>query len=360
MVAGKGSRSAGQGFNNAGYRSMPGYGATARGLKSRTPPGILIRKATGSPSVRSRSRLPCGDRIMTPRDDTAMDIPPDECPRESGPQESGPPADTGRWGRIPAWWLGHPAIDADGLAVLAALATYANARGECWPSQATLATALKRSRSTVNRILGHLAESGVIERESRRSASGGRLSCRYRLRLVPGDGPIPAAATAECDQTGTPPVQPPGKDVAPADSPCAPVRQKQPESEQTPDSHASRGTAQTVPDGWMPDAEDRAWAESRFAGIDLDRHAEGFRLRCQAHGYRYRDTGAAWKAWLTQDATAGKAPLLRSTGRATTARTAPAAPVPEQKLDAWMAAAAKLNASHGVGITPQAHSNVWS
>ncbi|AIB14826.1 hypothetical protein ABAZ39_23320 (plasmid) [Azospirillum argentinense] len=332
---------------------MPGYGATARGLKSRAPLGILIRKATGPQSVRSRPRQPCGDRIMTPRDDTPMGIPPGDAPRESGP-----PADTGRWGRIPAWWLGHPAIDADGLAVLAALATYANARGECWPSQATLATALKRSRSTVNRILGHLAESGVIARESRRSASGGRLSCLYRLRMVPDDEPK-TAPVAEA-RTGTPPVQPPAKDVAPTDSPCAPVLQKQPESEQTPDSHASRGPAQTVPDGWMPDAEDRAWAESRFAGVDLDRHAEGFRLRCQAHGYRYRDTGAAWKAWLTQDAAAGKAPLLRSTDRAATTRPAPAAPVPEQKLGAWMAAAAKLNASHGVGITPQAHPNVWS
>ena len=288
---------------------------------------------------------------MTPRDDTATDAPPGEAPRESGP-----PADTGRWGRIPAWWLGHPAIDADGLAVLAALATYANARGECWPSQATLATALKRSRSTVNRILGHLAESGVIARESRRSASGGRLSCLYRLRLVPGDGAIPAAGVEEV-RTGMPPVQPPAKDVAPTDSPCAPVRQEQPESEQTPDSHASREPAQAVPDGWMPDAEARAWAEHRFAGVDLDRHAEGFRLRCQAHGYRYRDAGAAWKAWLTQDAAAGKAPLLRSSSRSASARSAATAPVPEQKLGAWMAAAAKLNATHGT--TPQAHPNVW-
>lgn len=353
MTAGNGSRSAGQGFNGAGYRSMPGYGVIARGLKNRAPLGILIRKATGPPSVRSRSRQPCGDRTMTPRDDTPMDAPPDDAPRDSGP-----PADTGRWGRIPAWWLGHPAIDADGLAVLAALATYANARGECWPSQATLATALKRSRSTVNRILGHLAESGVIGMESRRSASGGRLSCLYRLRMVPGDGAIPASGAAG-DRTGMPSVQPQAKHVAPTDSPCAPVRQKQPESEQTPDSHASRGLAQAVPDGWTPDAEDRAWAEHRFAGVDLDRHAEGFRLRCQAHGYRYRDAGAAWKAWLAQDAAAGKVPMIRSPSRSASARPATTTAVPEQKLGAWMAAAAKLNAAHGVGTAPQATQQTW-
>ena len=288
---------------------------------------------------------------MTPRDDARDDAPSD------APTDESPPADTGRWGRIPAWWLGHPDIDADGLAVLAALATYANARGECWPSQATLATALKRSRSTVNRILGHLAEAGVIGMEARRSASGGRLSCLYRLRLVPGEGPIPLAGAEEGRTRippAMPPVQPTIKGVVPADSPCAPVRQKQPESEQTPDSHASRGPAQEVPEGWAPDAEDRAWAEARFDGVDLDRHAEGFRLRCRAHGYRYRDVGAAWKAWLAQDAAAGKAPMRRQTAPSGAGRPATAATTaPELKLVAWMAAAAKLKAARSGDTIPQ-------
>ncbi|KAA0679760.1 helix-turn-helix domain-containing protein [Roseomonas genomospecies 6] len=330
---------------------MLGYGAFARGLKSRAPPGILIRKATGPLLPAEPVPIALRSPRMTPRDDAPTNIPPDE----------GPPADTGRWGRIPAWWLGHPAIDADGLAVLAALATYANARGECWPSQATLAAALKRSRSTVNRILGHLAESGVIEMEARRSASGGRLSCLYRLRLVPGEGPIPAAGAEEGragKPPGKPPVQPVAKDVASADSPCAPMRQEQPESEQTPDSHASRGPAQAVtagfvPEDWAPDAGDRAWAEARFAGVDLDRHAEGFRLRCRAHGYRYRDVGAAWKAWLAQDAAAGKAPMIRPAAPSAGGRPVPAAPAPELKLGAWMAAAAKLKAARDGGPTPQ-------
>ena len=65
--------------------------------------------------------------------------------------------DTGRWGRIPAWWLEHPDLDADGFAVLAALATFADETGLCWPSQSTLAAKLKRSRPTINRILQRLA-----------------------------------------------------------------------------------------------------------------------------------------------------------------------------------------------------------
>lgn len=263
-------------------------------------------------------------------------------------------ADGGRWGRIPAWWLGHPDIDADGLAVLAALSTYANARGECWPSQATLATALKRSRSTVNRILGQLAEAKVIEMQARRSASGGRLSCLYRLRLVPGDGAnAPDSAPREA-------VRPRDSGVASADSPRSPVRQEQPDSEQTPDSlptheaaPAQSLLAQTVPADWTPSDDDLAWARGHFAEVDLGRHVEGFRLRCQAHGYRYRDAGAAWKAWLAQDVAAGKAP------RAVLSAAVPAGPgangrpalargperAAEQKLGAWMAAAARLNAA---------------
>ncbi|MBP2292932.1 helix-turn-helix domain-containing protein [Azospirillum rugosum] len=261
-----------------------------------------------------------------------------------------PAADGGRWGRIPAWWLGHPDIDADGLAVLAALSTYANARGECWPSQATLATALKRSRSTVNRILGQLAEAKVIEMQPRRSASGGRLSCLYRLRLVPGDGVI-ASESAQREA-----VRPRDTVVASADSPRSPVRQEQPDSEQTPDSLPTHEAtpAQTVSADWTPSDDDLTWARSRFAGIDLGRHVEGFLLRCQAHGYRYRDAGAAWKAWLAQDVAAGKAPLASApagSGGATPGGAARplaargAEKAAEQRLGAWMAAAARLNAA---------------
>lgn len=224
--------------------------------------------------------------------------------------------ETTRWGRIPAWWLSHPDIDADGLAVLAALSTFANARGECWPSQSTLATALKRSRSTINRILGHLANASVIEIVSRKSANGGRLSSVYRLRLEPGNGPIVNVETMVVQQRDT--------DVAVADSPCAAVRQEQPESNK-PDSLAGRGREgvraervedyptrepQTVLADWMPSAADLTWARAQHGNVDLDRHVEGFVLRCQAHGYRYRDISAAWRAWLVQDVAVRKAPLV--------------------------------------------------
>lgn len=99
----------------------------------------------------------------------------------------------------------------------------------------------------------------------------------------------------------------------------------------------------------MPTATDFTWARSRFGTVDLGRHVEGFVLRCQAHGYRYRDISAAWKAWLSQDVAAGKAPADKTAPPAAGAipGTIPGVgharqSVAEQRVNAWMAVADRL------------------
>ncbi len=243
---------------------------------------------------------------------------------------------TGRWGKIPAWWLDHPDLDADGFAVLAALATYADDEGTCWPSQSTLAAKLKRSRPTINRILQRLDEIGLVEIVHRRSSNGARLSCLYRLRFVAVDKAAVTSAVSVID-----------RDDSPVNAPCPTPSQEQLHSEQIPDSLSgcTREPAQDVSEDWTPDAADLSWAKAHFGHVDLARHSEGFVLRCRAHGYRYRDVGAAWRSWLAQDAAAGKAPIASGTVIAT----APAMPASrsretaaEQRLNAWAAAAARL------------------
>lgn len=256
-----------------------------------------------------------------------------------------PPTDTpspvvnrgaSRWGRIPAWWLDHPDLDADGFAVLAALATFADEQGVCWPSQSTLAAKLKRSRPTINRILQRLDDIGLVGIEHRRGRDGSRLSCLYRLR-VERHGDMPAADAIR-------PVPAEDRDDSVVNAPCPPASQEQLQSEQNPDSLATggRGPAHDVPADWMPGADDLAWARSRFGTVDLGRHVEGFVLRCQAHGYRYRDISAAWRAWLVQDAAAGKAPAAKTPAPAvpTAGRTRESAA--EQRINAWMTVAARL------------------
>ncbi|MBP2301761.1 helix-turn-helix domain-containing protein [Azospirillum picis] len=281
------------------------------------------------------------------------------------------PYDARRWGRIPAWWLEHPDLDADGFAVLAALATFADDQGLCWPSQSTLAAKLKRSRPTINRIIQTLGDLGLVSVEHRRGRDGARLSCLYRLRFTPDgatpDGATPDGATPEdaaaelaADAAGLRPVQAADRDDSQAYTPCPQPSQEQVHSEQIPDSHASGGhgpatdgAAREVPADWMPNAADLAWAGSRHAGIDLGRHVEGFVLRCRAHGYRYRDVSAAWRAWLIQDAAAGKAPpqpagmppsFQRDATPAAALKATPPRPqaAADQRLGAWAAAAAEL------------------
>nr|WP_204367224.1 helix-turn-helix domain-containing protein [Methylobacterium sp. B34] len=280
--------------------------------------------------------------------------PPDPHPPSAHPP-SAHPLDARRWGRIPAWWLDHPGLEADGFAVLAALATFADEDGLCWPSQSTLAAKLKRSRPTINRIIQGLSDIGLVGVEHRRGRDGARLSCLYRLRFTPLDG----VAERPGKPAGIP--SPPALFRRPTGmtrrhtSPVRRASQEQFKFKQIPDSLAPgeracgqpHEPARTVPEDWMPTTADLAWAKARHADIDLGRHVEGFILRCQAHGYRYRDISSAWRAWLTQDAAAGKAPMVRDHA-ATTAFHPDARPASrpsggaEQRLGAWSAAAAEL------------------
>lgn len=260
---------------------------------------------------------------------------------------SSPTDSTSRWGRIPAWWLDHPDLDADGFAILAALATFADEHGVCWPSQSTLAAKLKRSRPTINRILQRLDDIGLVRIEHRRGRDGSRLSCLYRLR-VEQDGDRAAQEAPRPAAAGD--VHAEDRDDSVVNAPCPSASQKHLHSEQIPDSLATggRGQMSDVPADWMPSADDLAWARSRFGTVDLGRHVEGFVLRCQAHGYRYRDISAAWRAWLIQDAAAGKAPAVRSAA-AGDSLSSPASPparsresAAEQRVNAWMTVAARL------------------
>ncbi|BAI75295.1 hypothetical protein AZL_c00020 (plasmid) [Azospirillum sp. B510] len=248
-----------------------------------------------------------------------------------------------RWGRIPAWWLDHPELDADGLAVLAALSTYADEAGVCWPSQATLADKLKRSRPTVNRILGRLESLGLVDIEHRRSANGGRLSCRYRLVLTVSAQEGPGAG-----------MDIPGDSAM--DSPCSPMSQKQPESEHISQTHAPRPGgkkpvyAEPVPTDWSPSAVDRRWAATRFPGVDVTAHAERFVQQCLAHGYRYRDPAAAWRSWLLKDADHMEQQPAARSHRSNTRKTmtiprsaTDGVAIAEQRLSAWASVAMRLD-----------------
>lgn len=274
------------------------------------------------------------------------------------------PRTTTRWGRVPAWWLLHPDVDADCFCVLAALATYADEHGVCVPSQATLAQRLRRSRPWVNRVVAELAAAGLLEKTGRSRGNGGTTSCLYRLRMAPPDG---AASDADTplppDPTQAAPAQAaPDADVTgpmlPSDTPCQAgdtnhlylKQNNSPAPRTAAPVHSVHDADVEVPPNWEPSAADTTEALRLCPGANLPIHTARFRARCRARGYRYRagHLGDAWLAWLLEDHGApsrdggGHPPPGPRPATSGPARIpfSPALPHPAQRFAAWAAAAA--------------------
>nr|WP_256493312.1 helix-turn-helix domain-containing protein [Endozoicomonas sp. SCSIO W0465] len=71
------------------------------------------------------------------------------------------------------------------MLALILLASYANAQGECWPSQNTMAKLLNLSRPTVNQCLKKLEQEGFIESLQQRTHGNGMTNKVYRMRFEP-------------------------------------------------------------------------------------------------------------------------------------------------------------------------------
>lgn len=200
-----------------------------------------------------------------------------------------------RWGKVPAWWLIHPEVDADRFSILSALATYADEDGTCFPSQATLALRLKRSRPWVNRVVADLAAAGLLVKISRKRLNGGTTSCEYRLVIDQH-----AAVVA---------VTPP---VVEADSPGHPGDGNQLQSQQIQVKpapvHLHRKptfslSGSSLRDDWEPSAAAREEAQRLCPGADVEAHAIKFALRCRAKGYSVEPgkEDDTWLSWLVED-----------------------------------------------------------
>ncbi len=268
-----------------------------------------------------------------------------------------------RWGRVPAWWLLHPGMDADRFCVMAAMSTYADDQGRCDPSQATLARHLRRSRPWVNGVVARLAADGFLEKTGRSRRNGGNTSCEYRLRLEPPEAMDTPLRTGETGVTGT------TSPVATEDPPRRRGDQSQPVPEQIqtrPVARAPRAASgdpgkpavEDVPADWKPDAPLLERGRAACPGADLAHHAALFVHRCRAKGYRYAPAalGDAWLAWLIEDhgpggrragcgravagASAASGPALPMRLPARPGRPVDRAERMEGRMSAWAAAAA--------------------
>src|SRR5690554_3278240 len=82
-----------------------------------------------------------------------------------------------------AWAVKQKVGNATGKAILLMLANYADERGECFPSQETLAGECECSIATVARWIKHFEGSGFLTRSKQYGEGGYRRADRLRLRI---------------------------------------------------------------------------------------------------------------------------------------------------------------------------------
>ncbi|SOC30506.1 helix-turn-helix domain-containing protein [Thalassospira xiamenensis] len=227
-----------------------------------------------------------------------------------------------RWGKVPAWWLLHPDINADRFSLLAALATYADDAGICDPSQSTLAGHFRRSRPWVNKIIAELVEVGFLKKTRRARANGGMTSCRYRIVFDVENIAKPSAKSltknGPTDDTPCPP----------DDRGCHEDDRNQPQAEQSQDSPPRSAGARGKPDdtsksaskhsggqrktetareklpfNWTPSPEVLEQAARLYPQTDLAEHTALFVARCRSKSYAIDADNAddTWLAWLIED-----------------------------------------------------------
>ena len=274
---------------------------------------------------------------------------------------------TTRWGKVEGWWLHHPNTDADHICVLAALSTYADDHRICYPSQATLARHVKRSRPWVNRVIAELTAMGLIRKTARtKTNNAGTTSCEYRLVDRPEELEIGAAPVT--DMTS------PSHDH---DAPCQEGDMTQPITKQNntrpvrpgpTDYHGlekmvrpARPPHVAVPADWTPSHDAMTRATTLCPNTDLQVHVVKFVTRCRSKGYLYQADGRddAWLSWLAEDRLKDEARAKGSSAREDTrARSTPSDPG-DRRFAAWATAASapRLEVAAGTRLSAD---NPWN
>ena len=214
-------------------------------------------------------------------------------------------ATPGRFARVQDWWWDVDGFDGDCLSVLAALCKFdLKGDGIVFPSQSTIASMVRKSRSWVNKRVARLVEIGLITKQHVRRDNGGESSCVYRINYTK-DGAAARTDTFSCDTGGT-------GGVADNDS-----KNKNPNT----------NTQVSIHD-WEPEPATVSKMMETGTEAEMERCISRFRSRVEKKGYNYSDFDAGLLTWWEEDRAKLKS---RPQGGNTTQRP-PAAPVETNAL----------------------------
>lgn len=177
--------------------------------------------------------------------------------------------------------------------LLIALANYADADDQCWPSNRRLCADTELSERTIRNGLKSLADAGLIERHERNRENGSRSADLFTLRLwaarAAGGGGANGAEGGGQSLPGG------GANAAPPEPSIEPKKEKKTPSE-------SKKTASRLPTDWTPTDTDMAYALGK--GIPKSRAelmAEKFRnywVAKSGPGATKLDWGYTWQNWV--------------------------------------------------------------
>jgi hypothetical protein len=170
--------------------------------------------------------------------------------------------------------------------VLAALGTYSDENGWCFPTQNTLASRLRITRQAVSKSLHQLEELGYITIHFQYGEDRAQRGSKYRLCLdfLPESPPQPD-------------VTPPQRHVAPpATSEVAPPATS--EVAHNVPSKRPKLTRGVDADSFAPTSLDLAWATKEYPEVDLRLQTEMFLDHARATARIIVDWSAAWKNWI--------------------------------------------------------------
>jgi hypothetical protein len=187
--------------------------------------------------------------------------------------------------------------------LLLALANYADAGGQCFPSQVTLTHDTGLSERTIRTAFGSLKALGLLQVERRNRANGSRTSSKITLTL-----PAMVAARAE-KPTGKirqayrqsspnlPATVAPPTTFEPSEEPSVePLEAAQAQPQAKPDPKGSR-----LPDEWTPQFAEVAFAKQQGMTLEeITLEADKFRdFWCAKPGAggRKSDWSATWRNW---------------------------------------------------------------
>lgn len=187
--------------------------------------------------------------------------------------------------------------------LLLALANYADASGQCFPSQVTLTHDTGLSERTIRTALGNLKALGLVQIERRNRANGSRTSSKVTLTLpamVAARDVKPTGKIRQAYRQSSPNlpanVAPPTT-FEPSEEPSEePIEAAQAQPKAKPDLKGTR-----LPDDWTPQFAEIAFAKQHGMTLEeitleTDKFRDFWHAKPGAGG-RKSDWPATWRNW---------------------------------------------------------------